>query len=300
MVTRLYFHATTDSTSGLPTTEQSTQTANGSFGLQSINHVMDTTIGTDTSVQIGEDMDDETFGGMTDGYLYYTKFVSPPLFQSAISSNTWTYNFAHSDVNDSGRIFPIVGGTSNRPIYVNCYVWRPSTSSKVGTILDGDSASTLDNNDDEDVAFVHHTTFSGAAVSSMQDNDVLIFEVWTRCTYTSGINRRCFFSYDGGTENTTDNEEAGAFNSNNHASFIETPDTLVLTPPCTPVSQTSIHKYSIIQYISNTSIHKYNIDMPDLVDASVGRPYRDIIDGDNDGLFVKLKKAGSLNVVQLG
>jgi hypothetical protein len=209
--TRLYFHAATNSTSGLPTAEQSSITADQSLeGSQTTNRQMNTTIGT-TQTSIA-DNGNTTSSGMD---IYVTRFVSPALNMSSISANTWTYSFAAKSSAGQGN-FPVSG--SSQPVRVCCYVWRPSTSTKIGTILDGNTASTVD----EASAGVERgstTTFSGLAVPSMQSGDVIIFEVWFLGTTTDSSITFTFY-YDGATVTTTDGTVS------NHASFIETPEGL--------------------------------------------------------------------------
>ena len=212
MVTRLYFHSTTNSTVGLPISEQSSLTANTNVeGSQTTNRQMDTTIGT------GMTGLSTTIASGTNNY-YFTRFVSPPIFQTSLSANTWTYNFAAHQNHVAGN-FPVSG--VNQPVRVNCYVWRPGTG-LVGTILDGNTtASTVDEGASA-ATLAHHVTFTGSAVASMQNNDVIVFEVWFILT-PDAPGRTGTFYYDGTTVNTTDNASVS-----NHASFLETPEDLVL------------------------------------------------------------------------
>ena len=210
--TRFYFHATTSGLSGLPTAEQSSLTAE--FNLensQTTNRTMNTTIGTSQAsiARAGT----STTSGID---VYVTRFVSAPLNMSSISANTWTYSFAAKSSASQGN-FPVNG--SNQSVRVCCYIWRPSTSTKIGTILDGNTASTVD----EAASGVERgstTTFSGLAVSNMQSGDVIIFEVWFLGTTTDSTITFTFY-YDGATVTTTDGTVS------NHASFIETPEGLV-------------------------------------------------------------------------
>lgn len=182
---------------------------------------MTTTIGSSQAT-----LTDNAFGNSTPHSYYYTRFVSAPLDQASISANTWSYNFAASEDGTGQAVrnnFPVDG--TNKVVYVNCYVWRPSTQTKIGTVLDGDTAATVDEASANTEA-AHHVTFSGSAVSSMSNGDVIILEIWFRITETAGGstgNTNNFF-YDGTTENTTE----GATVSN-HASFLETPETLTFS-----------------------------------------------------------------------
>jgi hypothetical protein len=209
--TRLYFHAATNSTSGLPTAEQSSVTADQNLeDSQTTNRQMNTTIGT-AQASIA-DTGNTTSSGMD---IYVTRFVSPALNMSSISANTWTYSFAAKSSAGQGN-FPVSG--SSQPVRVCCYIWRPSTSTKIGTILDGNTASTVDEAS-SGVERGSTTTFSGLAVSGMQAGDVIIFEVWFLGTTTDSTITFTFY-YDGATVTTTDGTVS------NHASFIETPEGL--------------------------------------------------------------------------
>lgn len=220
MVTRFYFHEATDSTTGLPTDEQSAleeSSASARVDAITTNRSMTTTIGASQT--------EKAFGvslAGTDTIIYYTRFVSPPIFQTSVAANTWTYNFAALETNVAAN-FPVSG--NNKVVNATCYVWRPGGGgSLVGTILDGNTAATVDEGG-ANAEVAHHVTFTGAQVLSTQNNDVIIFEVWF--TVTNGAaNAFCRFYYDGTTANTTDNASVS-----NHASFLETPEDLVLTAP---------------------------------------------------------------------
>jgi hypothetical protein len=184
-------------------------------------------------------------------FYYFTKFVSEPLNQTSIAANTWTYNFAARSPVAGFANYPT--GSANQPVRVHVYVWRPSNGTKVGTILDGTSASTVDECTSSSL-LVCQTTFSGAAVSSIQTNDVIICEIWHVLTQSLGSAVLCEFAYDGTTANTTKNATV-----TNHASFIETPETISFVGATTPLTQTTIQKYSIRQNVAQTSIHKYSL-----------------------------------------
>lgn len=173
---------------------------------------MDTVIGTSqTSISVPIN-----FLGLRN--MYFTRFVSEPLASSvtSIAANTWTYNFA--SMNESLAVnFPV--SSTNKAIAITCYVWRPGTG-KLGNILDGNSAA-LYNEGTASTKVVQHGTFTGASVASTQANDVIVFEVWFAVTTTNSTLRTCWYYFDGTTENTTALDTV-----TNHASFLETPQTL--------------------------------------------------------------------------
>jgi len=152
--------------------------------------------------------------------LYFTKFVSPLLYQTTIAANTWVYGFNASEPNNLAINFPVSG--SNQPVYVNIYVWRPSTGTKVGTILDGNTASTVDEPASAITKTDHIVNCTGASVSGLTSGDaVIIIEIWFRTTSTAAGTNNIYF--DGTTalvENATNSDAA---------SYLETPENLVLS-----------------------------------------------------------------------
>jgi len=148
--------------------------------------------------------------------------------------------------------FPVDGNGVN-PMRVVCYVWRPSTQTKVGNILDGNSAS----NPTEPAAQRNIlVTFSGAAVSSIQDGDVICYEVMFPITQAAATAYTDTIYFDGTTASTINNQT-----TSNQASFLETPQSLTFgePPATTPVSQEIIMKYGILSKAAATSIIKYGI-----------------------------------------
>jgi len=154
---------------------------------------------------------------------YITKFVSQPLYETSISANTWTYAFAAKESSTSAN-FPVT--SNNKSVWVNAYVWRPSNSSKIGTILDGTTAATVDEGAAATEVY-HIVTFSGSAVSSMQDGDVIILEVWFQITQGAATAFTDTFYYDG----TTVSAENATVTT--PASYLETPENLILNPTTT-------------------------------------------------------------------
>ena len=215
-MTKYYLHDATSSVSGtLPSTNQSSLTFTVLADALTVNRSMNGTIGSGPHVAKSLNT-----AAQATQVLYYTRFISPPLGAQTISANTWDYNFAANENATSGN-FP-VNGTS-QPVYINCYVWRPSTGAKVGTILQGNSASVYNEPSALSVAKVMNGTFSGTSLA-IQDGDVLVFEVMFQISQGNTTSRPDIFYYDGTTENTTANTTV-----TNHASFIQTPQTLSLS-----------------------------------------------------------------------
>jgi Concanavalin A-like lectin/glucanases superfamily len=213
MATRLYFHAALNTLSNLPTTEQSSLTADKNGDPQSTNRLMDTTTGlSQTSVSL------TTNATLSLQRYYFTAFASLPLSGiTSITAQTWTYNYAAIQSNTSGN-FP-ASSAASVAVRITLYVWRPSTQTKVGNILDGTggfgrgTTGTVERN--------HAGTFTGSLVSGVQDGDVLIFEVWFEVTQGVASAAVDQFCYDGTTVQATNFSVVS-----NHASFIETPQNL--------------------------------------------------------------------------
>lgn len=177
--------------------------------------------------------------------IYIGRFVSAPIYQTSIAANTWSLSVAFQEESTTQN-FPVSG--TDQPLRINCYVWRPG-GSKVGTILDGTTSSTADEGS-ANVERASNVTFSGSSVT-IQNGDVIIIELWATGV-TRSTSADMWFYYDGTTVTTTDGTVS------NHASFLETPENLNFTSSIT-VTQTSIHKYNLIQNIIQTSIQKYNL-----------------------------------------
>lgn len=220
MATRLYLHDANSGVSGtLPSDEQSslTPTASTNFSPFTTNKSMDTNVGTSQVTLERTDI----WNSVT-RTSYISRWVSPPLGVTQIDSNTWTYNFATRITNLNGN-WPVTN--ANQPIHVNLYVWRPSNGTKIGTILDGNTASTVDEHSSTNTERNHVTTFSGSQVTC-QTGDVLIFEAWVVHTSGQAVSMTRSYYYDGTTVNTTENSTVS-----NHASFIETPQDNLFTAP---------------------------------------------------------------------
>ena len=137
--------------------------------------------------------------------------------------------------------FPVNG--SGNPVYINCYVWRPSTGAKIGTILDGDSASDTSGSTALTI-YGHDGNFSGSAVTC-QVGDVIIFEAWFEITQNNTTARTNTYYYDGTTVNTTEGATV-----TNHASFIETPQNI--TQVASAIDMTVTPKVLVNKFIVKT------------------------------------------------
>lgn len=212
-MTKLYFHreGVGSLPSGtLPTTEQSSLTPDANLFTNedgSENRAMDINISAQAQTSLAN-----TQTGDTAAHNYYiARWVSPKLDQTSIAANTWNYKFAASEANAAAN-FPRNGAGA---LWINCYVWRTSNGTKVGTILDGNSAADFEEATTGETLI--EGTFSGSAVSSLNPNDdVIVFEAWAIVTQNTSTARAVTYFYDGTTESST----------TNNAAHIETPQTL--------------------------------------------------------------------------
>jgi hypothetical protein len=215
MVTRLYFHSANSAISGtLPSLEQSALSPGVIVDDQTVNRSMSTTVGVSQAT-----LSAASIGPNSSANYYFTRFVSPLLNQTSISSGTWTYGFATNTDSDRNN-FPV--SASSKPVRVNCYVWKPSDGTKIGTILDGNTASTVSKISAGTEAF-HKPSFTGSAVSGFTAADaVIIFEVWFQITTaTSAPSGSNYFYYDGTTTTATEGNTIASA-----ASYIETNQTI--------------------------------------------------------------------------
>lgn len=199
MVTRLYLHNTSNGTTGLPTTKQSTRATAGNAQATTVNKNMTTTIGTS---QI-----DLNFA-INSGYTYIGRWVSDIIGQTSLAANTWTFSFGYTSF----------WGSSDVGVQINIFVWRPSTTTKIGTVVDTSVAQAFANTETG-----YKLTATGSAVSSITTNDVLCVEFMTNGSLAGG---NADFYYDGTTAVTTNATSASSV-----AAYIETPETVSLGAP---------------------------------------------------------------------
>lgn len=213
-MTRLYFHATNNAQAGLPTTEQSSLTVDNNGDVATKNRLMDTTIGT-----VENTIDCLTTSTTSAQVCHFTRFVSKPFSNTSISANTWTYVFGAEEDNVNAN-FPCSG--SGKDIWITVYVWNPNTSTKVGNVIDGLTAT---GSFTEPTASASPTvvsgTFAGSAVNSIPSGCVLVYECMFQITMNNAAVRTLTFHYDGNTVDTTSGDSPASM-----ASFIETPQTL--------------------------------------------------------------------------
>ncbi len=126
--------------------------------------------------------------------LYFGRFISPPLAAQTIASQTWTISLGGLEGNTNANLF-------TRPVI---YVWRPSTSTRVGFIYDG--LGNIPNVEWGTAQASIFGTLTSASVT-VQAGDLLVFEVWgysaTQGMATAYINYIAFNGTQEATANAT-------------------------------------------------------------------------------------------------
>lgn len=216
MATKLYLHREGVGTlpSGtLPSTEQSSLAPDANLFTGedgSENRAMDTTISASSQTSLTN-----TATADTNAHNYYiARWVSPVIYQTSISANTWNYKFAASESNAQAN-FPRNGAGA---LHICAYVWKPSDGTKYGNIIDGNSNADFEESSTSQTLI--EGTFSGAAVSSLTSGDAcIVFEAWAIVTQGMAVGYTQTYFYDGTTESST----------SNNAAHIETPENLAFT-----------------------------------------------------------------------
>lgn len=211
MATRLYFRNATHSLSGtLPSTEQSTATANWTATGATTLKTLSTTQGSSQTSHSGTS---QATTATQSGLLGY--FVSAPLAgNQTVGGGSMILNAAENEGNLASNFWVNA---------LHVYVWRPSTGTLVGTVRDAGATSLggLEPTSASSIQVTHITGITSSAVSA-QTGDVVVVEVWSRFTQTMGSGYTSVFYFDGATTNTTENAVVS-----NHASFIELTENLV-------------------------------------------------------------------------
>ena len=168
--------------------------------------LMDTNIGTAqatlTSTTVATTSKQQYFNAM---------FATLPLKgNQTVGGGTLTLNTAASG-SSAAAAFLVTG--------LNVYVWRPSTNSKVGTVVDSSNAS-LGGTSGGTAETSQNVTTATSAVSA-QGGDIIICEVWANFTQSMATNYTGNFFFGGGTETNTSGTTVS-----DHASFINFTETL--------------------------------------------------------------------------
>jgi hypothetical protein len=217
VATKLYFRNSDAPYTG-PDGEQSTATdSNAGLGGFGVAKLM-----TPTPGLLQQALGITTQSG--NGVFYYfmrSIFMSQPLDGAqTVGGGSMTVNVAHSQTNTLANFQ--AGG-------YNVYVWRPSTSTVVGYVIDGGTARngsspTAANS----IQALHQSGISTSAISAA-DGDHVVCEIWGSHS-RSGMPASYggTFYFDGTTENTTTGTVVTS-----HASFLELNETLAFQSPAT-------------------------------------------------------------------
>jgi hypothetical protein len=212
-LTKLYFHATANTATGLPTVEQSTLTVDNNGDSAGTNRTMSDVIGTSQN-----SIDCPSSASSSAQVLHFTRFVTRTFSNTSIAANTWNYAFAVEEDNVNAN-FPCSG--SGKAITICVYVWNPANQTKVGNIIDGSTNTDYTEPSASATETSLFGTFVGAAVNSIPSGCVIVYECMFQITQNNATARTLTFWYDGNTETNSN-----ANTVSNHASYIETPQTI--------------------------------------------------------------------------
>ncbi len=229
MATRLYLRAASYSHGGdvpINQTGGSAPALQGGFSLQtyptgadatSVSRSLSKTKGSSqTSIQITS-----TATNATKSY-YVTKFISDPLEAQTITAETWDFRLGIAESNSNMNLLGI------NP--VELYVWRPSTGALVNYISDSATLTGFAEPSAINTNKLNKGTVSGSSVT-VQEGDVIIFELWFRLTQGTSTAYNATAYFDGTTEYVSD---ASNTTVSDIASYIETPQDLTFTTDAPP------------------------------------------------------------------
>lgn len=216
-VSKWYLHNAASSVSGtLPGTgsSQSSTTPSQIATGAGTNRLMDGTIGT-SQVSIAQ----ASLGQTAAQTVFFRRFVSPLLAAQTIPASASTL---------AARVGDQTSNSTNSSFFIPypvVYVWRPSTGALVGMLRDTPtSGGSLGAGTSE--AWVS-TGFVTPTSVVCQDGDVLICEIWGRCTQGMSQSYTWTFYYDGTSEWTSD------------GSAVSSAAAILLTPAITLFTGTS-------------------------------------------------------------
>lgn len=245
-MTRLYFHAATNSQTGNPTSEQSSLTVDNNGDASTANRTMDINKGTsETNITCA------TNATTSAQVCHFTRFVTRPFANTSISAQTWTLCFGAEEDNVNAN-FPC--SSTGKNIWQTLYVWNPASSTKVGDIIDGATAnSDFDEPSSAAAKTVVFGTFSGSAVNSIPSGCILVWECMFQITQNNATARTLTFYFDGNTVDTTSGDtptSMASFLESTQALTFQTNAVKAITSTVT-LSQTLVRKKSLQR--SNTS-----------------------------------------------
>lgn len=231
-MTRLFLRNKLDTTSNLPTSEQSSLTSVQNAISQTDNLGMFTNKGI-----IPTNCNIASFAfTVAIKEVYIGRWVYPLTSTTSLSANTWTLLHCSGTGNNIHKY----ALDANKKIYINLYVWRPGTG-KVATVFEGDSnatTATIPHN-----SAIYRNTFSGSSVGSINSTDFLVLELWSHTSTSSAGNQIAMFYYNG-----TDDTSSDGTVSTNAAAYLETPQTL----PTLDFNPTKLYLHDAITSVGGT------------------------------------------------
>lgn len=193
---------------------------------------------------------------------YIARFVSPLLNQTSISAGNWTYGFGASEyAHLSDGTTPMIGyfpvSGKNKGVWINLYVWRPSTGTKYDTIFEGNSSATVNNDYPHALAetYFHVTNFSGKAVPGLVPADaILIMEVWFVISIDQPAKNPVYYYFIDGTMVYSNDAQ-----SPDPATYLETNQTLYFIDKLVtsaPSAQSVTVNDSAVRTVTRQTRHK--------------------------------------------
>lgn len=225
MPTKLYLHdAANDQAGTYPSAEQSASTADVTWSGAITLRKMNTTIGTAQAIGSGSTL------GQTAAQKHFLRFfTSRPLAgMQTVGGGTARLNVADEETNTNADFW--VDG-------VHVYVWRPSTGTKVGTLIDTTDGAGGVEPSAANSKQVTRFTFATTAVAAAH-GDVVICEIWATFSQAMALSYTVSAYYDGTTENDTENAVITS-----HASLLELAETLSFQEPAAPIEWLNVRDF---------------------------------------------------------
>jgi hypothetical protein len=211
LTTKLYLHAADQTSSGTLPQVLSTGTwaANHITGADAVtkNRSMNTTIGISQATIAGTSTADTAAHS-----YYFAKWCSPPLNQTSVAANTWTFNIGAATSNASGAFGSGISATM--------YVWRPSNSTKIGDLHTFGTGTGFANVSTINTEKAENGTYTGSSVTC-QVGDVIVVELFIQVTQGAAVAATDTFYFDGTTETTVTNTTVSS-----QAAFLSTPENI--------------------------------------------------------------------------
>lgn len=194
MATKFYLHdAATPNTGTMPSTSPSAWDG-GPTGAGSEASGASTARDATTTIGVANPDTESSITAAATSVLQrlgHRRFVTRPLAAQNVSTGslTWTFSYARSESNTN----------HNGDIVLGVYAWRPGSGAQVGSLIVSITGAVM--------AATAETADSKTAIENgavtVQDGDILVFDVMSK--FTQGMNTAYTdqFAYDGTTEAST-------------------------------------------------------------------------------------------------